>query len=339
MKRLIVLIGLAFLAMPLFCETVKSDDLTSKYGISNDERQKSSYIEKNGYSFRYIGNGTWDVNPLSKTAKSTKTIKGISGFLVNAIKDWVFGKDSSLVNAVLFVFFGVIVGTIPVLILNFIPPVRGLVEVFLIWLLLIYALFAAAQAFETIDPHAGDEWAKANPVAAAQVERIAEWLSKADPKVLAVQVMVFFAIVAIIVAVIFNFILHIRLTDIALTLILALFVFEAISLVFEQGLKNIFHPDVYALVVSSTLLALGIPAIGNAFIGVAYAMSIENEHDYAEKKACFLRILGIIDIILVVIPMILSGGLLILGAVLGLLVLLSFACGGPQTFIVLIFPI
>jgi hypothetical protein len=176
---------------------------------------------------------------------------------------------------------------------------------------------AAGAFFTGIDP--------------AHQERVAEWINKMDPKVFAVQYIIFAAIAAIIIVVIFNFLLHIRLTDMVLTLVLALFAFEAISVVFEQGLKNIFHPDVYALVVSSTLLALGIPAIGNAFIGVS-----ETEHDREEQ---FLRIVGIIDIILVVIPMILSGGLLIFGALLGFLLLLSFAGGGPQRYIAIIIPI
>jgi hypothetical protein len=66
MKKLIVFVGMVFLAMPLFCEVVKSDVLTSKYGVSYAERQKSNFIEKNGYSFRYLGNGTWDVNNISQ---------------------------------------------------------------------------------------------------------------------------------------------------------------------------------------------------------------------------------------------------------------------------------
>jgi hypothetical protein len=52
---------MVFFVMPLFCEVVKSDVLTSKYGVSYTERQRNNYIEKNGYSFRYLGNGTWDV--------------------------------------------------------------------------------------------------------------------------------------------------------------------------------------------------------------------------------------------------------------------------------------
>jgi hypothetical protein len=57
MKRIILLIVFAFFSMPLFCEVVKSDVLTSKYGVTYAERQKSNYIEKNGYYFRYTGNG------------------------------------------------------------------------------------------------------------------------------------------------------------------------------------------------------------------------------------------------------------------------------------------
>jgi hypothetical protein len=60
MKRLIFLFVFAFLIMPVFCEAVKSDVLTSKYGISYAERQESNFFDKNGYSFRYLGNGIRD---------------------------------------------------------------------------------------------------------------------------------------------------------------------------------------------------------------------------------------------------------------------------------------
>jgi tetratricopeptide (TPR) repeat protein len=72
-KKVIVFVGLVFLAVPLFCEVVKSDALTSKYGVSYAERQKSDYIEKSGYSFRYLENGTWDVRQLSQTTNSGRT--------------------------------------------------------------------------------------------------------------------------------------------------------------------------------------------------------------------------------------------------------------------------
>jgi hypothetical protein len=73
MKKLIFLFVFAFLIMPVFCEVVKSDVLTSKYDISYAERQESNYIDKNGYSFRYLGNGTWDVKQLSKHTQSSST--------------------------------------------------------------------------------------------------------------------------------------------------------------------------------------------------------------------------------------------------------------------------
>jgi hypothetical protein len=71
MKKMIILAVFAsFFVTPLFCETVKSDALTSKYGISYAERQKSNYIEKGGHSFRYLGNGTWDVRSASSSNSS-----------------------------------------------------------------------------------------------------------------------------------------------------------------------------------------------------------------------------------------------------------------------------
>jgi hypothetical protein len=73
MKKLLFLFVFAFLIMPVFCEVVKSDVLTSKYGISYAERQESNYIDKNEYSFRYLGNGTWDVKQISKHTQSSST--------------------------------------------------------------------------------------------------------------------------------------------------------------------------------------------------------------------------------------------------------------------------
>jgi hypothetical protein len=70
MKKTILFVGMVFFVMPLFCEAVKSDVLTSKYGVSYTERQRSNYIEKNGYSFQYLGNGTWDVKNVSQNKAS-----------------------------------------------------------------------------------------------------------------------------------------------------------------------------------------------------------------------------------------------------------------------------
>jgi hypothetical protein len=87
MKKMIILFGMAFLAMPLFCEVVNSDVLTSKYGVSYAERQKSNFIEKNGYSFRYLGNGTWDVKNISqnRTGSSVDNDKTIIIVVVSII--------------------------------------------------------------------------------------------------------------------------------------------------------------------------------------------------------------------------------------------------------------
>jgi nitrate reductase gamma subunit len=82
MKKLIILICLVFLVVPVFCEMVKSDILTSKYGISYAERQKSNYIEKGGYSFRYLGNGTWDVKKISRTSSISSTSNDSTGLII-----------------------------------------------------------------------------------------------------------------------------------------------------------------------------------------------------------------------------------------------------------------
>ena len=70
MKMIIILIGLTILVSPLFAFIVKSDELTSRYGISYQERQKNNYIEKGGYSFTYLKNGTWDVKALSSSSSN-----------------------------------------------------------------------------------------------------------------------------------------------------------------------------------------------------------------------------------------------------------------------------
>jgi len=59
------------------------NDLTAKYGISYEERQESNYIVKNGYSFKYLGNGTWDVRQLSQTSNSSTSYSSgnSSGFI------------------------------------------------------------------------------------------------------------------------------------------------------------------------------------------------------------------------------------------------------------------
>ncbi|MDR2478741.1 MAG: hypothetical protein LBD48_05450 [Treponema sp.] len=81
-KKTIALLGLVFLVMPVFCEVVKSDILTSKYGISYTERQKSNYIQKNGYSFHYLGNGTWEVKTLGQISKSSSANDFNGSFVV-----------------------------------------------------------------------------------------------------------------------------------------------------------------------------------------------------------------------------------------------------------------
>jgi hypothetical protein len=73
MKKIIFLVFLAMMTVPLFSLVVPSAELTSKYGISYDERQKSNYIEKGGYSFKYLGNGTWDVRQLNQNSNSNNT--------------------------------------------------------------------------------------------------------------------------------------------------------------------------------------------------------------------------------------------------------------------------
>jgi hypothetical protein len=86
MKRIVLLIILALLAMPLLCEPVKSDVLTSKYGVSITERQESDYIEKDGYSFQYIGDGEWEITLLSETEdpeESEKRSSGLKGYIAS----------------------------------------------------------------------------------------------------------------------------------------------------------------------------------------------------------------------------------------------------------------
>ena len=70
MKMIIFLFALTFFASPLFAFVVKSDELTSKYGISYQERQNNNYIVKGGYSFSYLGNGTWDVKTITSSSSS-----------------------------------------------------------------------------------------------------------------------------------------------------------------------------------------------------------------------------------------------------------------------------
>jgi hypothetical protein len=74
MKMTVFLVFLSIVTIPLFSFTVPSDELTTLYGISYEDRQKSNYIEKNGQSFQYLGNGTWDVRSLpSNTSASNNT--------------------------------------------------------------------------------------------------------------------------------------------------------------------------------------------------------------------------------------------------------------------------
>ncbi|MDR0496009.1 MAG: hypothetical protein LBH42_00175, partial [Treponema sp.] len=70
-KKAMVLFFLIALTVPLFAAIVSSDDLTTRYGISYEERQKSNYIEKDGYSFRYMGDGKWEVLRLKSGGSSS----------------------------------------------------------------------------------------------------------------------------------------------------------------------------------------------------------------------------------------------------------------------------
>ena len=70
MKKLIILIALTVFALPLFAFIVKSDELTTRYGITYQERQNNNYIVKGDYSFSYLGNGTWDVKKLSSSSSN-----------------------------------------------------------------------------------------------------------------------------------------------------------------------------------------------------------------------------------------------------------------------------
>jgi hypothetical protein len=72
MKKAVFLVLMGVLVAPLFAFVVPSAELTSKYGISYAERQ-TGYVEKGGYSFRYLGNGTWDVKPLNNQSRSGET--------------------------------------------------------------------------------------------------------------------------------------------------------------------------------------------------------------------------------------------------------------------------
>ena len=47
--------------------------MTSRYGITYQERQKSNYIVKGGYSFSYLENGTWDVKALSSNSSNNSS--------------------------------------------------------------------------------------------------------------------------------------------------------------------------------------------------------------------------------------------------------------------------
>jgi hypothetical protein len=83
MKKITFLVFLSILTYPLFSFVVPSNDLTAKYGISYEEKQESNYIVKNGYSFQYLGNGTWDVKQLSQTSNSSTSYNSgnSSGFI------------------------------------------------------------------------------------------------------------------------------------------------------------------------------------------------------------------------------------------------------------------
>jgi nitrate reductase gamma subunit len=85
MKKATLMFILVFSTVALYSFSVKSDELTSKYGVSYAERQASNYIEKGGYSFRYLGNGYWNVNQLTQTTNkrtASSSTKGNSTGLV-----------------------------------------------------------------------------------------------------------------------------------------------------------------------------------------------------------------------------------------------------------------
>lgn len=97
MKKYTLMFILVFSTVALHSLSVKSDELTSKYGVSYAERQASNYIEKEGYSFRYLGNGYWDINQLGQTAN-----RRTAG---SSTKD----KSSGLVVVILIIIVGIII--------------------------------------------------------------------------------------------------------------------------------------------------------------------------------------------------------------------------------------
>jgi len=79
MRKILILFIFFFITFHIFAFVVPSNELTSKYGISYEDRQKSNYIERGGYSFSYLGNGTWDVKQISMAKSPTTTNSGGSG--------------------------------------------------------------------------------------------------------------------------------------------------------------------------------------------------------------------------------------------------------------------
>jgi len=82
LKIIVILFTLTILTSPLFAFVVKSDELTSRYGISYQERQNSNYIVKGGYSFSYLGNGTWDVKTLTSSSSKNSSDNNKSNYYI-----------------------------------------------------------------------------------------------------------------------------------------------------------------------------------------------------------------------------------------------------------------
>ena len=88
MKKAIILAVLIAMAVPMFAAIVSSDELTSMYGVTYEERQRSNYIEKDGYSFQYIGDGKWEVTRLRGSSGSSSSM--------NMARNWISGEISIL---------------------------------------------------------------------------------------------------------------------------------------------------------------------------------------------------------------------------------------------------
>ena len=89
MKKAMILVFLVALSVPIFAVVVTSDDLTSMYGVTYEERQSSDYLEKDGYSFEYLGEGKWEVTRLSGSSGSSSSRAASSGTLP---RNWISGE-------------------------------------------------------------------------------------------------------------------------------------------------------------------------------------------------------------------------------------------------------